>query len=189
MLLRDHLARAAEFLGKVLELRQPVLNRQDRFLIVEVDAGLEVERRDRGVEHVDHAERWMTGHDVTAACLAILAFAHRRFREHGDLVGSFCDLHRVGLPEAEGVEWAARPGAAGLAMAIAHRLRRSFDFDLDCTAKAGSLVSHRVLADRFSWTKAPASLAVSLPDHFLKGYGTARPAGGRCIYSSPARHY
>jgi hypothetical protein len=32
-----------------------------------------------------------------------------------------------------------------LAMAIAHRLRRAFDFDLDCAAKALSLVSHRVL--------------------------------------------
>ena len=36
VLLRYHLARAAELFGKVLELRQPVLNRQDRLLIVEV---------------------------------------------------------------------------------------------------------------------------------------------------------
>ena len=43
MLLRDHLARAAEFLGKVLELRQPVLDRQHRLLIVDMQLRLEVE--------------------------------------------------------------------------------------------------------------------------------------------------
>jgi hypothetical protein len=32
-----------------------------------------------------------------------------------------------------------------LAMAIAHRLRRAFDLDLDRAAKALSLVSHRIL--------------------------------------------
>src|SRR5580693_2196890 len=108
MLLRERFARASEFLRKVLHLRQAVLNRQDRFLIVEVNAGLEVEGRDRGVKHVHHAEWRMTGHDVTAACLAVLPLARRGLRERGDLITPFRDLHRVGLPEAEGVEWAAR---------------------------------------------------------------------------------
>src|ERR1700722_8770402 len=106
---------------------------------------LEVEGWDRGGVHVDQIERRMVGHNMTAAGLAVLALAPRGLRERRDMIPSLRDFHRVWLPEAEGVDRAGRPGAAGLAMAIAHRLRRAFDFDLDCAAKTAPLVSHRVL--------------------------------------------
>src|SRR5471030_2022005 len=98
---------------------------------------LEAEGWDRGGVHVDQPERRMVGHNMTAAGLAVLALAPRGPRECRNLILSLRDIHRVRLPEAEGVDRAGRPGAAGLAMAIAHRLGRAFDFDLDRAAKAG----------------------------------------------------
>ena len=106
---------------------------------------LEVERWDRGGIHIDHTERRMVGHNMTAASLAILALAPRALRERCDLIPSLRDLHRVGLSEAERIDWARRPGAAGLAMAIAHRFRRALHFDFDRAAKAFSLVGHGIL--------------------------------------------
>ena len=114
MLLRDHLARAAELFRKVLELGQPVLQRQDQFLIVDMNAGLEVERRDRGVEYVNHSDRRMVDHDVAAAPLAILPLAEWRLGEHANLITPFRDLDSSGLqrlkaftgpPDQERQDW------------------------------------------------------------------------------------
>ena len=52
-LFRDGLAGAAEFGWEVLQLRQAVAHRQHRLGIVDVNAGGEGQRRERGGEYVD----------------------------------------------------------------------------------------------------------------------------------------
>src|SRR5271166_3329175 len=84
----------------------------------------------------------MFDHDVTAARLAELPLARRCLGKHTNLVTALCDLHRVGLPEAEGVDGTCRPRAAGFAVAITHCLRRALDLDLNNPAEAAPRVSH-----------------------------------------------
>src|SRR5689334_18122896 len=74
-LLRDRFARAAELLGKVLELGQAVPDRQYGLGVVDVHGGLELQRRQGGGEDIDQAERRMVGHQVPAALAAVLALA------------------------------------------------------------------------------------------------------------------
>src|SRR5690242_16055127 len=82
----------------------------------------------------------MIGHEMAAAFAAILPLAHRRLLERGDMLGAAGDAHRLGLPEREGVHRAARPGAAGAAMAIAHRFRRAGRFEMDGAAETFAFV-------------------------------------------------
>src|SRR6516162_3391735 len=99
-------------------------------------ARLEIEFWKRGGEDVDQAKRRMLGHQVAAAFGAILPLAELGFLKHSDVFHAGRDPYRVGLPEAEGVDRAARPRPAGTAMTIAHGLRRTGDLDLDSSAKA-----------------------------------------------------
>src|SRR5262245_31212778 len=71
-LLRDRNAAAAHFLRDVLHLRQAILQRQHRLLIVHVNAGLVLEPRNHGRVHIDQVPMRMIGEQVTAAALAPL---------------------------------------------------------------------------------------------------------------------
>jgi hypothetical protein len=79
---------------------------------------------------------------MAAAFRAELAKAHLGLVEGGKMLGAHRDLDRIRLPQAERIHRPARPGPAGTAMAIPHRLRRPGDLDLDRAAEAASLVGH-----------------------------------------------
>ena len=144
-LLRHCLASAPCLDRKILQLWQPVPHGQHSFGIVEVNSRNEVERGDRCGEHIHETYGRMIGHEVSAAFGAILPLAEWRLLEGSHTLRSCGNPHRLGLPEAEGVHRSARPGPAGLAMTIAHRLRFSGCNQLDGTAEAASHVSHGFL--------------------------------------------
>ena len=105
----DDFAGAAEFGREILQFWQPVPHRQHRLGIVDVNAGDEGERWDRGGEYVDEAQGRMIGHQVSAAFAAILALALRGLLECGHMLGARCDAHGIRLPEAESVDRPAGP--------------------------------------------------------------------------------
>jgi hypothetical protein len=49
----------------------------------------------------------MTGHQMAAAFLAILALAHWRLLVHADMIGAGRDPYGAGLPERESVDGSA----------------------------------------------------------------------------------
>jgi hypothetical protein len=138
----DDLARAAELGGEVLELGQAVAHRQHRLGVVDVDARLEIEARNRRREDIDQAERRMLGQQMAAALRAVAALAEPGLREGRGMLGSGRDPHRVRPPQAERIDRPARPRAAGAAMAVAHGFRRAGDLELDRATEAASNVSH-----------------------------------------------
>src|SRR5581483_11875397 len=84
----------------------------------------------------DEAERRMIGHQMAAALAAILPLAELGLLEHADMLGAGGDAHGFRLPQAEGVDGAARPRAARGAVTIAHRFGRAGRLDLDRAAEA-----------------------------------------------------
>src|SRR5258706_15666277 len=94
-------------------------------------------REDRGID-IDHVPHRVSGHDMPAAATAELAVAAIGLVIGADLVGTFCHLHRGGLPQGEGIDGGRRPGPAGFAMAIAHRLGRTGGAYFHRPAKASS---------------------------------------------------
>jgi len=124
-LFRDGLAGAAEFGREVLQLWQAVAHWQHRLGIVDVNAGGEGQRRERGGEYVDQTQRRMIGHQVPAALGAILTLTERGLLERGHMFGSRRDPHSIRFPEAEGVDRPAGPRATRTAVTITHGLRRT----------------------------------------------------------------
>src|SRR5712692_10408950 len=139
-LLRHGHARTSEFGGKVLQLGQPVLRRQDRLGVVDVNTRAEFQSRDRGRIDVHQTQRRVVGHQMTAASLAKLAVARLRFHEPGEKLCTFCDTDVLRLPQGEGVHGRRRPGPAGAAMAITHRLRSSVYFNLHGATETSAFV-------------------------------------------------
>ena len=86
----------------------------------------------------------MIGHEMASASRAILPLALRRLLKGGDVFTPGGDLHRLGLPQSEGVHRSTGPGPAGTAVAIAHALRFARHLDLDRATEALSLVHHLV---------------------------------------------
>jgi hypothetical protein len=86
----------------------------------------------------------MIGHQVAAAFAAILPLAERRFLKCGDMFRASRDLYGIRFPKRECVDWAAGPGSARPAVAIAHGFRRARSFNLDLAAKALALIRHRI---------------------------------------------
>src|SRR5262245_44816489 len=115
-LLGQRLSRAAQLLRKVLELRQAVLHAQDGALVVDVHARLEGEGRDGGGVDVDEVPLGVARHEVAAAELAPFTMAARVLVVLADVLGPLHHLHRLGLPEGEGVDRRRRPAATGLAV-------------------------------------------------------------------------
>src|SRR5262245_34478222 len=106
-LLRHALTRASKLGGKIFQLRKTVPHRENRVGVVDVETGFERQRGQRGHKHVDQSERWMGGHEMTSALLAILPLAQRILLEHADMLGTGRDPHGGGLPERESVDGAA----------------------------------------------------------------------------------
>src|SRR6185369_8931374 len=100
---------------------------------------------DHGGIDVGDTPARMLGEEVPAALLAPLAIAPRRLVESADAVGPARDPHRFGLPEREGVDRPRRPGAAGVAVAVAHRRRRARDGEVDGAAEAAPFVGGSTL--------------------------------------------
>jgi hypothetical protein len=82
----------------------------------------------------------MNGHEVTTAFSAILPLAEGSLLECSQMLGTAGDFNRVGLPKRECVDRSARPGSAGLAMAVAHRFRLPGNLNIDGSAKTLALV-------------------------------------------------
>src|SRR5579883_205252 len=142
--LGQRVARAAELLGKILELRQAVVHAQHRFLVVDMHAGLELQVRQHRCEHVGEMERRMLGEQVTPATLTPLAVADPRLVVGADVLRSAGDADGARLPEAERIDGATGPVATGLAVAIAHGHRLAAHAEFDCTTKTGRFMfSHR----------------------------------------------
>src|SRR3954447_9223871 len=141
---RDGDARAAHLLRVVLELRQAVVHAQLGLLVVDVDSGPERKLRDdRGI-HVGDPPAWMLGKEMAAAALAPLAMAPRRLVERADVLRTERDAHRIGLPEGECIHRPGGPGAAGLAVAIAHGGGLAGYGKVHGAAEAAPLVGFRV---------------------------------------------
>src|SRR5262249_20692543 len=100
------------------------------------------ERWNRCREHIDKPCRLVTGHHMTAAKLAKLPLAERCLLESCEVLGAGLHLHGILFPEREGIDRPTRPGAARAAVAIAHGLGLTGDFDLDCAAEAASDMTH-----------------------------------------------
>jgi hypothetical protein len=86
----------------------------------------------------------MPRHQVPATVFAVLPLAEGGFLKRHDVLSPGLDLYRIRFPETESVDRASRPGAAGGAMTITHRLRRTGDFKLNGAAKAASSVTHDI---------------------------------------------
>ena len=88
MLLRYLLARSAKLGWEVFQFWKAVPHGQDRLSIVDMDAGLIWQRRQRGRVNVYETHQRMVGHQVASAIFAVLALAACRFRERGYMFGS-----------------------------------------------------------------------------------------------------
>jgi hypothetical protein len=82
----------------------------------------------------------MNGHEMTTAFSAILPLAEGSLLECSQMLGTAGDFNRVGLPERECVDRSARPGSAGLAMAVAHGFRLPGNLNMNGSAKTLALV-------------------------------------------------
>src|SRR6185295_282041 len=138
-------ARAAHFLRVVLELRQTIVHRELRLLVVDVHPGAERKLGDHGGIDVGNSPARVLGEEMPAALLAPLAIAPRRLVVGADALGPARDPQRFGLPEREGVDRSRRPGAAGFAVAIAHRRGRARDGEVDGAAEAAPFVGGSML--------------------------------------------
>jgi hypothetical protein len=137
-------SRAAHFRREVLELGQPIPYGQHPLGVIDVKGGRECHTRYRRGINVHHAQRWMVGHEMTAAFRAVLPVAQARFHEVTDQTGARRDGHVFGLPQGERIHRRGRPRSARIAMAIPHRLRRSVHFDFDSSAEAAPLMCHHI---------------------------------------------
>src|SRR5215213_3638376 len=135
-LLRDNLAGAADVGWKVLELREPIPHRQHCFGIVDVHLRLEYQVWDRRGKNVDHLQRRMGCHEMTAAQPTELAMAEVCFVVGPNALRALEDLHRLCRPEREGIDRAAGPRTARATMAVAHGIRLAGHPKLDCAAEA-----------------------------------------------------
>src|SRR5437667_11729902 len=79
---------------------------------------------------------------MPATFRAILSLTEPRFLEHGQVLGAGRDPHGLGLPKTEGIDGSTGPRAAGAAMTVTHRFRRSGDFDCYSAAKAFTHQTH-----------------------------------------------
>jgi len=147
-------SRAAHFGGEVLELGQPVLYGQHPLGIVDVKGGRECHTRYRRGINVHHAQRWMVGHEMTAAFCAVLPVVHARFHEVADQTGARRDRDVFGLPQGESIHRRGRPRSARIAMAIPHCLRRSVHFDFDSSAEAAPMMCRHIPFRLLRWQVA-----------------------------------
>src|SRR4029453_2311069 len=83
----------------------------------------------------------MVRQQVPAADLAELAVTSFRLVVDANVAFALGDLHRLGLPEAEGVDRCSRPAPARRAMAETCRGRLAGDGELDGAAETTSFVS------------------------------------------------
>ena len=111
-------ARAPEFLGEILELRQAIVHAQRPLLVVDVHRGLELELWDHRGEHVSQLQWGMLGEQVPTAALAPLTQANRRFVVGANVVCAASHSDRARLPQRKGIHRARRPVTAGLAVAV-----------------------------------------------------------------------
>src|SRR3954451_4139620 len=109
---RGNLAKAADFSWKGLELRQPIPHRQHCFCIVDVHLRHEHQVWDRRGKNVDHLQRRMGCHEMTAAQPTELAMAEVRFVVGPNALRALEYLYGLCRPEREGVDWAAGPRTA-----------------------------------------------------------------------------
>src|SRR6266404_4773256 len=103
-LLGHRLAGATELRGEVLELREAVLHRQHRRLVVHVYAWRERKRRDRRGVDVDKSPARVVREHVAAARLAPLAVALLIGAVLADLVLAPDHSDLLRLPERERVD-------------------------------------------------------------------------------------
>src|SRR5205814_9363057 len=101
-------------------------------------------------EDVDQSERRVIDHQMPAALLAVLPLAHGRFFDRCDVLGTFSDAHRDGLPERKRVHRAAGPRSAGSAVAIAHAFGLARGLDFDRSAETFTFVRRHCLTS-FIW--------------------------------------
>src|SRR3954468_23507525 len=111
-LLRDNLAGAADIGWKVLELREPITHRQHCFCIVDVHLRLEHQVWDGRGKNVDHLQRRMGCHEMTAAQPTELAMAEVFFLVGPNVLRALKYLDLLCRPERECINRAAGPRTA-----------------------------------------------------------------------------
>src|SRR5215813_3305630 len=119
--------------------------------------------------------------EVASARLAPLAITARRLVVSADVIRSPDDLHRLGLPEREGIDGTRRPVPARLAMAVSHYCRLATDRELNCAAKTAALVGLSVAHDAAPcWfelappMRGSSDTLMSLGKHYFRSITTSR---------------
>src|SRR6201999_2311184 len=91
-------------------------------------------------------QRRMICKHMPATRLAPFSVAHRSLIVGADVFGALGDFDRGGVPKGEGIDRAAGPMAAGLAVTISHSRRRAGNRELHSTAETAPFVfSHDYL--------------------------------------------
>ena len=103
VLLRHSNPRATKFGRKVAQLGQSVLHRQNRFGVVDVNAGHKFEIGNDRRENVGQSKSRMLGKKMAATLCAKVTVAAFRLHEMPDLFGALGHFHAVRLPERERV--------------------------------------------------------------------------------------
>src|SRR5207253_4082344 len=139
-LLGERLARTAELLRKVLELRQPVAYRHHLLAVVHVQRRPIGEALDRARGYVRHAESRMPDQHRCPAGRAELAVAVLGPLVEAELVRALRHLDVRRRPQTRRVDRRAEPATAGATVAVHLNRRVASDLDLDRPARAAGLV-------------------------------------------------
>ena len=159
--------------------------------VVDVDAGLEREFRDRRGVHVDEVPLRMRREEVAATGRAPLSLTAVGLLVAADLLLPLGDGDCVRLPQRECVEWRGGPASARTTVAVPCSHRLTGDRDLDCTTKALSLVDAHAILQRVSCKLQAGSFRVqaSLDGGFVNPKHAVAESGSllrRMLDSGPA---
>src|SRR5207249_12086688 len=139
VLVGEPVARAAELLGEVLELRQAVVHGEHLLAVVHVQRRLEGEAGDRARGNVGHSDRRVQDEDRAAAARAELAVTGLGPLERAELVRALHDLDVRRGPERRGVDRRAQPAAARAAVAVGLDVGLAGQLDLDRATETTAL--------------------------------------------------
>ncbi len=139
LFLQQH-TRTTHFLRNIFLLRQAVLHRQDRFLIIDMEGGLERHGRDYGGIDIGQLPEAMIREEMPAAGLAPLSQTPVSSMIDADIFFSLGDFQFIGRPQRERIDRSSRPFPARTTMAVANCRRFTSYRKLNGTTETLSLM-------------------------------------------------
>jgi hypothetical protein len=113
---------------------------QHSLLIVDMYSWLKRELGENGCIDIRQAYFWVFGEDVSPTVFAPFTRTLWGFIVRSNVVSPLSDLYGFWTPQGESIDWTRRPVSAGFAMTISHTSRLTGNGELNCSAKAGSIV-------------------------------------------------